>query len=76
MFKCLYNYDASRGAGVQACDCKRDRLWVRFPLEEMKHLIFSFLPFGVEAKRRVKFRHSTRNGCCNRRKTESGVPQH
>ena len=33
---------ASRGAGAQACDCKRDRLWVRFALEEMKYLIFSF----------------------------------
>ena len=21
------------------CDCQRDRLWVRFPLEEMKYLI-------------------------------------
>ena len=32
-------FNASRGAGVQTIqhkDCKRDRLWVRFPLEEMK----------------------------------------
>ena len=32
---------ASYGAGSEVCDCKRDRLWVRFPIEEMKYLIFS-----------------------------------
>ena len=31
--------DVSRGAGAQACDCKRDRLWVRFRLEDIKYLI-------------------------------------
>ena len=25
-------HEASRGAGAQTCDYKRDRLWVRFPL--------------------------------------------
>ena len=37
------------------CDCKTDWLWVRSPLEEMKHLlkfIFPFLRSGVEAKAR------------------------
>ena len=34
-------YEASRGAGAQ-CDCIRDCLWVRSPLEEMK--------YGIEAK--------------------------
>ena len=29
--------NASGGAWAQACDCKRDWLWVRFPLEEMKY---------------------------------------
>ena len=29
--------------GGTKCDCKRDKLWVRFPLERMKYLIFSFL---------------------------------
>ena len=45
------------------CDCKIDWLWVRSPFEVMKYLftfIFSFLRFGVEAKRGVVFRHSTR----------------
>ena len=36
-------------------------LWVRCPLQEIKYLIFSILRFGIEAKRGVKFRHSTRN---------------
>ena len=30
------------GIGAQVCDCKRDRLWNRFPFERMKYLIFSF----------------------------------
>ena len=45
-------------------DCKIYWLWVRSPLAEMKYLftfIFSFPRFGVEAKRGVEFRHSTRN---------------
>ena len=33
--------EASRGPGAQTCDDKRDRLWVRLQLEEMKYLIFS-----------------------------------
>ena len=45
--------EASCGAGAQGCDCKRDRLWVEFPLEEIKYLIFLFLRSGVEAKRSV-----------------------
>lgn len=28
------------GAGAQASDCKLDRLWVRFPLVEIKYLNF------------------------------------
>ena len=37
----LYRYKevASRGAGTQACVCKREKLRVRFPI---KYLIFSF----------------------------------
>ena len=52
--------------------CKRDWLWVRLPLEEMKYLfkyIFSFLRSGVEAKRDVEFRHSTQ---CLQNSVESG----
>ena len=30
----------SCGARAQACDCKRERLWIRFRLEEMKYFIF------------------------------------
>ena len=40
-------FEVSRGAGAQvcarqsrACDCKRDWLWVRSPLEETKYLKF------------------------------------
>ena len=42
-------FEASRGTKAQACDLK---------LEEIKYLIYSF---GIEAKRGVEFRHSTRN---------------
>ena len=38
-------------------NCKRDRLWVRYPFEEMKYLIFLFSRSGNEAKRVVKLRH-------------------
>ena len=34
--------EASRGAGAQGCDSKRGRLWIPFPLEEMKYSIFPF----------------------------------
>ena len=53
------------------CDCKRDWLWVRSSLEEMKYIFefsFSFLRSGVddsgdkhcmaELKRGVKFRYA------------------
>ena len=29
--------------------CKREWLWVGFPLEEIKYFIFTFIHFGVEA---------------------------
>ena len=32
-------FEASRGTVVRARDRKRDRLWVRFPHEEMKYFI-------------------------------------
>ena len=35
-------------------------VWVRFPLEEMKYIIFSFLSSRNYAKNCVEFRHSTR----------------
>ena len=39
---------ASRGAEEQAYDLKWDGLWVRFPLEKMKCLIFSFPRSGFK----------------------------
>ena len=51
--------------GAQACDCKRDRLWVQFPLEEMKYLTLSFPRSGNELKRDVEFRHLTHNAFKN-----------
>ena len=36
---------------AQACDYRRGRLWIRFPLEDMKYLIFSFPCSGNGAKR-------------------------
>ena len=32
----------------QACECKRDGLWVRSSLEEIKYLIFLYLRSGNE----------------------------
>ena len=49
--------EASHGIGAQMCDCKRDWLWVRSPLEEMKclfKLIFSFLRFAVACRGHVR----------------------
>ena len=63
-------------SGAQSCDSKRDRLWVRSLLEEMKYLlrfIFPFLRFGVEAKRGVEFCHSTRNASRIRPKVRNRV---
>ena len=44
IFNCEINFstlefEASHGAGVQAFDCRCNRLWVRSPLEAMKYLI-------------------------------------
>ena len=43
-------FDARRGVEGKTCDCKRDKLWVRCPVVEMKFLIFSLFLSGVEAK--------------------------
>ena len=32
--------EANRGGEAQAYGCKRGRLWVRFPFEKIKYLIF------------------------------------
>ena len=58
------------------CDCIFDWLWVRSPLEDMRYLltfIFSFLRAGVEAKRGIEFRHSTRNSSSTGRILGDGV---
>ena len=69
-------FQASRGEEAQVCDCKRNWLWVQSPLKEINYLfkcIFSFFRSGVEAKRGVEFRHSTRNACKIQRKMENAV---
>ena len=58
------------------CDSKQDGLWVRFPFEEIKFVfkfIFTFLRYGVEAKRGIEFRHSARNAFRIRGKVGIGV---
>ena len=47
---------ASRGAGAQAFACKGDRLWVRFPFEEIIYLIFLFLHSGVSIRNAPRIR--------------------
>ena len=49
-----------RGAGTCLRMYSR-RLWIVFPLEGKKYLIFSFLPFGNDVKHSVDFRHLKRN---------------
>ena len=57
----MYVYLMLRPVVTKACDCKCDRLRVRFPLEEMKYLIFLFLRSSAAVKRGVRFRRfSTR----------------
>ena len=53
----------NRDAAAQACDCKRDREWDRFPLEEIKYFIFLFPRSSNENTLDVEFRHSIRNAC-------------
>ena len=67
---CVYVYETSRGAVAQVCDSKRDRLWIRFPLNISN---ISFLRSGVEVKEGSEFWHSTRNASRIRRKVGSGV---
>ena len=65
--------------GQSKCECKIDWLWVRSPLEDMKYLfifIFSFLRSGVEAKRGLEFRNSTRNASSTRQEVGNGESQH
>ena len=60
--------DLNRGAGTQACNCKGDRLWVRFSLEEIKYFMFIFPRSGVEGNGSVEFRQSTHNARIRRKK--------
>ena len=50
-------FEASRGAEGLVCDCKRNRLWVRFPLEENKYLLFSSSCSDGEVACGVEFHH-------------------
>ena len=36
-FLTFLTFLSSHGAGAQPCDCKRDRFWVRYPLEEIQY---------------------------------------
>ena len=36
----IINTEAGCGAGAPACDSKRNRLWVRLPLEEITYVIY------------------------------------
>ena len=46
---CIWHvFEARRGAVAQACDYKFNKMCVRFALEEMKYLIFSFPRSGNE----------------------------
>ena len=68
--------EVSRGAGEQVCDCICDWLWIRSPVDKMKYLLkftFVLLHSGVEAKRGVEFRHSTRNASGIQQKMSNGV---
>ena len=56
-----YIWGQSYIAQGDKCDCKRDWLWVRSSLEEIKYLykcMFPFLRYGVETKRSIEFRYS------------------
>lgn len=55
------NTRSYRGAEAHTHHLKRDRLWTRFPFEEINYLIIWFLRYGVEVF--CAFRHSTRK--CN-----------
>ena len=54
-------FSASFGAGAQARYCKRDRLWVRFPLNRGNHLIFLFSHSSYEVNRGVEFHNALQN---------------
>ena len=69
----LIIFKASVSAATLACDRKRARLWVQFPLREVQYLIFSFVRSGAEAKARREFRHSKRNDSRISRKMGIGV---
>ena len=34
----IFRVEANSSVEIQTCDCKRDRLWVPFPLDDMKYL--------------------------------------
>ena len=53
--------EASSSAEAQACERKRDRLWIWFPVKEMQYSIIHFFALVSRQKRGVQIRHSTRN---------------
>ena len=55
---------------------RHDKLWIQFPLGKIKYLLFSFLRSGVEVKRGVESRHSSRNASRICLKIENGMTKH
>ena len=55
-------FEVIYGSEAQVCDYKGvRRLWVLFPLEKIKYLMFSFTRFSNDAKYGVDLSHPTGN---------------
>ena len=61
------------GEVTQMCDCKRDRFWVRYPLKEIKYLIFLFSRSGNSTRRGVEFCHLRHIARFRRKVEKEGV---
>ena len=49
----LLRKEARRGTEAQAWDCKRDRLWVQVPLEEMKFIFITQYAIASRIQRKI-----------------------
>ena len=65
--------EASRGAVTQSVTVTLTGCGFDPHTKYLFTFIFSFLRFGIEAKRGVEFRHSTRNASRIRQKVGNGV---
>ena len=68
--------EASRGTGAQSVTVKATGCGFDPHFKSLFKCIFSFLCSGIEAKRVVQFRHSTRNAFRIWRKIAIEVSQH